>query len=82
MTFEEAENAHNDINQWQATRDFRIHSPSMLKSPLMDIEQHKEGPREAHQSSCISAYLSVLTECIMGMINSQGSCVCKYFYHS
>lgn len=76
MTFEEAENAHNDINQWQATRDFRIHSPSMLKSPL------KEGPKKAHQSSCISAYLSVLTECIMGMINSQESCVCKYFYHS
>lgn len=52
---------HNDINQCQATRDFRIHSPSMLESPLTDIEQQEEGLREAHPSLCGRADLHLCT---------------------
>lgn len=55
MTFEEAENAHNDINQWWAARDFGIHSPSRLQSPLADtnIEQ-QEGGQGRHAQVCVS----------------------------
>lgn len=68
MTFEEAENAHNDINQWWAARDFGIHSPSRLQSPLADtnIEQQEGGHAQVCVSVCIDEY--VLCRCIFAFM--------------
>lgn len=78
VTFEEAANAQNDINQWQATRDFRIHIPSILECPMMDIEQQEVGLREAHPRFVLVHICIHVQESITGMLSSQGSFICKY----
>lgn len=58
MTFEEARNAHNDINQWWAARDFGMRSPFRLQSPLADtnIEQQEGGHAQVCVCACVCVY--------------------------